>query len=771
MAVVSTRNLTASEVAPAEGLALLAQALLALRSTGDLGTACAIAGVCAMRALDATDYRLLHLDTRTGALRALDESGVETPCLPDSDGPVERALRDNAPTFDDGSAPAPRESGLWLDPPAALVTLPLLSGGHAQGVLLLSFTAPRQFTAADRTVAQTLADAMALTLERDALKRSLHEERQRTDSLEQRMNEGEEASSSLMSVVAHEIKSPLTAIKAYTEAMLDNLTNPHAPRERFLGIINDECDRLTRLVTDILDLSRLEAGQRPLRLARLGLDGMVREILDGFQIQSRAREVKFDLEIESTLTPEADPDLLRRLLINLVGNAIKFSPVGGKIRIQASERGEEWSCCVEDEGPGIPPDDVPHVFERFFRARNVNEKEIEGTGLGLAIARGIAELHGGRIWVQPLQPHGTRFCFSMPVRQLASPRARRIAKQVWIRADLRELFNHAVEMLAASMDADIVSLMLVDPDHGDLFIATSRGLEGQNLLGRRTSVRSGVAGSVAAWGQPLLVNNIETDRRFRRLNHPQYKTKSLLCSPLRVQGEVIGVFNVNNKISGAPFDEDDLSVLSQLIDRVASAVERAVAHPESPRIVTEAVEAVQSVTRLKREFLLGGHDLVHLARAVSRELGLPEAEADLIGYVASIHDLGMTRLHDRVGGSGALGFEQIQALASHPETSVEIIRPLDYLGQVRELILTHHERWDGTGYPRGLRGEGIPLGGRVLAVVDAYESMTHERAYRAPRSQEQAIAELRRECGTQFDPQVVEALVRVLEREEKGAKP
>jgi HD-GYP domain-containing protein (c-di-GMP phosphodiesterase class II) len=206
-----------------------------------------------------------------------------------------------------------------------------------------------------------------------------------------------------------------------------------------------------------------------------------------------------------------------------------------------------------------------------------------------------------------------------------------------------------------------------------------------------------------------------------------------------------------------------------LIDRVASAIERAVAHPESARIVSEAMTAVQTVTRLKRDFLLGGHELVHLARAVSRELGLPEAEADLIGYVASIHDLGMTRLHDRVGGSGALGFEQIQALSSHPETSVEIIRPLDYLGQVRELILTHHERWDGTGYPRGLRGEGIPLGGRVLAVVDAYESMTHERAYRAPRSKEDAIAELRKECGTQFDPQVVEALVRVLEREAQGA--
>ncbi|HTK32428.1 MAG TPA: HD domain-containing phosphohydrolase [Candidatus Saccharimonadaceae bacterium] len=769
MSVALTRRTPGPDLEPAEGLVMVAQALLALRSTADVGTACAVAGLCAMRALEANDYRLLRLDPRTGAVRTLEESGVESPCLPEPDGPVEHVLRESLSRFDDGHEESLREAGLWLEVPAALATLPLCSAGHAHGVLLLSFSSPRTFSAADRMVAQTLADALALALERDVLRRSALEERQRANQLEQRLNDGEETSSGLMSVVAHEIRSPLTAIKAYTEAMLDNLANPHAPRERFLGIINDECDRLTRLVTDILDLSRLEAGQRPLRLARLNLESLVRETLDGLMPQAKGRQIEFDLDVEKDLLPECDPDLLRRLLVNLVGNAIKYSPPGGTVRIHAQTRGEEWFAFVQDQGPGIPAEDMPHVFERFFRARQGSEHEVEGTGLGLAISRGIAELHGGRIWVQASPPHGSRFCFTMPVRQLATPRARRLARQVWTRVDLRELFDHTVEMVAATMDAEIVSLMLVDPEHGDLFIASSRGLEGQNLLGRRTSVRSGVAGSVAAWGRPLLVNNIETDRRFRRLNHPQYKTKSLLCAPLRVQGEVLGVFNVNNKNAGTAFDEDDLSVLSALIERVAGAVERAIAHPESPRIVSEAVDAVRSVTRLKRDHLLGGHDVVHLARATARELNIPDPDADLIGYVASVHDVGMTRMHERVAGPGALDREQVQALTRHPETSVEIIRPLEYLNQVRDLILSHHERWDGRGYPRGLKGDDIPLGGRVLAVVDAYDSMTRGRAHRAPRPREEAIAELRRAAGAQFDPQAVEALVRVVERESGGA--
>ncbi|HTM57719.1 MAG TPA: HD domain-containing phosphohydrolase [Candidatus Udaeobacter sp.] len=753
------------EVSPAETLSVLAQVLLALRSTADLGAACAIAGASAVDSLGASDYRLLRVDARSGALRAFDEAGAESSYLAQQGGPVEQVMRLEVPSFDPGTLDAEREDTLWLERPAALATLPLLAGGAVQGVLLVAFDRSRTFTASDRLFLLILADSIALTLERDELRRLLREERHRGVRLERRINETEESSSSLMSVVAHEIRTPLTAIKAYTEAMIDNLANPHAPRERFLGIINDECDRLTRLVSDILDLSRLEAGQRPLRLGRLNLQSLVHETLEGLEPVATARKVQFDVDVEATLTPEGDPDLLRRLLINLVGNAVKFSPISGRVKIHSRTRGDEWLGVVEDEGPGIPTEDLPRVFERFYRVPRPGTEQVEGTGLGLAIARGIVELHGGRIWAQSVEPTGTRFCFTLPVRQLASTRARRIARLIWNRIDLRELFDHTIEMVAAAMDAEIVSLMLVDPDQGDLFIASSRGLEGQNLLGRRTSVRSGVAGSVAAWGRPLLVNNIETDRRFRRLNHPQYSTKSLLCAPLRIQGEVLGVFNVNNKNSGDAFDSDDLSVLAALIERVASAVERAIAHPDSARIVTDSVEAVKTVTRLKREYLLGQHDVVHLTRALAHELGMSESEVDLLGYVASIHDLGMLRVPGH-GAPGPLEPAAIQDLERHPEVSMEILRPLEYLAQVRDIILSHHEHWGGGGYPRGLVGEAIPIGGRVVAVVDAFESMTRGRSYRAPKSRAEALAELRREAGRQFDPRVVEAFGRVLEREQ-----
>jgi HD-GYP domain-containing protein (c-di-GMP phosphodiesterase class II) len=317
-------------------------------------------------------------------------------------------------------------------------------------------------------------------------------------------------------------------------------------------------------------------------------------------------------------------------------------------------------------------------------------------------------------------------------------------------------------MVAATMEAEIVSLMMVDPDRGDLFIAASRGLEGSKLGTRRAAVRSGVAGSVAAWGRPVLVNNIETDRRFRRLNHPQYSTKSLLSVPLEVEGEVVGVVNVNNKTSRQAFDENDLALLAALVERVGGAVERAYAYPDIGRVVEEAAEAIRSITRLKREGLLGNRNVIGLARAVARELGMGPEEVDGLGYVAAVRDLGMAPLRERLAHIGPLDDDERHAVMQHPEVGVEMIRPLEYLGSVRELILSHHERWDGAGYPRRLSGAEIPLGARILSVVDAFDSMTSGRPYRPSRSVGEAIAELRGEAGRQFDPDVVEAFVRVV---------
>ena len=756
---------------------LVAEAVLALRATSDLAVSWDLARQHLHEALGSSHACLLRVDRRSGALFLCEESGVETPYLAERGGPVEWVMRNDRPRFDESvTEEMPCETLLWHQTPVSLATLPLVAGSTAYGFRLVAFDEAHMFDTQERLLLQTMADALGLAIERAHLRRALEDERAQSSQLERRLASSQEFSAEILNLVATELRSPLASVKAYSESL--EMVAPHAKstRTRFLGVIHEECDRMTALLADVSDLSRIEGGECTLRLASTTLKDLARAALDKLSEISHQRGVLLELEADETRV-EVDVDLMRRAIENLIQNAIEFSPLGGHVTVTLKGSADDWTCSVQDEGPPLPEEDLASAFEHFHRTRReppngspAASRGPHASRLGLAIARGILELHAGNLWVEQEpgvvggRPPGPRFCFHAPNRQTASARARRVARQALGRADLTPLFDAIVEMVAATLESSLVSLVLVDPDRGDLFVASSTG-HGGAVKGRRTALRAGVAGAVAAWGHPLLVQDIETDRRFRRLNHPQYNTKSLLSVPLRVEGEVIGVVNANNKQNGESFDEDDLGLLVMLTERVGSAIERACAYPDSDRVVEDALTTVRAMTRLKREFALGGRRAVKRSRALARKLGLPPAETDVIGYVASIHDLGMVRFGPETAHPNDLDEKQRNAVRSHPEVSVEILRPLEYLGQVRELVLAHHERWDGSGYPHGLAGDQIPLGARILAVVDAWESMTTPRPWRIAAPRDEAAAELRREAGSQFDPEVVEAFLALLDEE------
>ncbi len=752
-------------------LSLLAEAVLALRATTDISVAWSVAARSVTEALGATDARLLRLDPRSGTLARIEGGGVETPYLSEHAGPVEWCLRHERSRFDAGDHEALGvcETLLWTQPPGALATLPLLAGGVAHGFVLVAFPSLRTFTSQSKRFLQSLADALALAFERESLRRSLDEERARSARLERRLLAAQDAAAGLMSIVAHEVRSPLASIKAYTETLTANLDNPQAPRQRFVQVIEEECDRLSALITDVHDLSRIEGGEHTLRLGAAQASELVREAVARVRGEATKRNIAIRVDAADDPRVEVDLEMMRRVLANLLLNAVEFSPEGGEVRVAIEQRADEWICSITDDGSPLPAEDLGAVFEGFYRARRTGSSH-EGTRLGLAITRSLIELHGGRLGTdQPLDAQGdrrgARFICRVPLRPIASPRARRIARSLQSREDLEPLFEAIVEMVSTALDAEIVSLALVDSDRGDLFVASATGRGRDDMPARRVPLRSGVSGAVAAWGRAIRVEDIETDRRFRRLNHPQYHTKSLLCVPMRLEGEVVGVINVNNKRNGESFDDDDLALLVLLAERIAGALERAGAYPDSERVVADALDAIRCMTRMQRDLHLGGSAVVRLTRALARELGLAPSEVDLLGYVAQVHDVGMVRIESETAHTGHLDPRQRGAVRTHPEATVEILRPLEYQGAVREIVLAHHERWDGQGYPKGLAGEAIPMGARILAAVDAWESMTTARPYRAARPLGEALAELDRESGAQFDPEVIQAFRALIERE------
>jgi two-component system sensor histidine kinase VicK len=221
--------------------------------------------------------------------------------------------------------------------------------------------------------------------------------------------------------VSHELRAPLASIKAYTELLLDELEGDDRDlRQRFLKVIDQETDRLTELIGGLLDLSRLEAGQFVMKKEPLQVGEMVADIFGLFDIQAQGSRISLHADIQPDLPPIlADRELVNVLIKNLVGNAIKFSSEGGRVDVVAREEGATLILSVIDQGMGIPPDDLSHIFEKFYRVWSTTESGIKGVGLGLVLAKEAAEAHGGQIEVESELGVGSRFIVTLPIGEQA----------------------------------------------------------------------------------------------------------------------------------------------------------------------------------------------------------------------------------------------------------------------------------------------------------------------------------------------------------------
>ncbi|HEC62343.1 MAG TPA: histidine kinase, partial [bacterium] len=182
--------------------------------------------------------------------------------------------------------------------------------------------------------------------------------------------------------------------------------------EDSLKIIEEEADHLTELIDNLLDASRLQAGALAINLSEVALDALVERIVERFQTQSTRHNIEVDFSPDFPVIL-ADEDRLAQVLSNLLSNSIKYSVKGGDIQIVGQVRPDKIVVCVSDQGSGIAPEDIPHVFDRFYRASEAS-RTTKGAGLGLYLTRAIIEAHGGRIWVDPKPGGGARICFSLP---------------------------------------------------------------------------------------------------------------------------------------------------------------------------------------------------------------------------------------------------------------------------------------------------------------------------------------------------------------------
>ena len=217
--------------------------------------------------------------------------------------------------------------------------------------------------------------------------------------------------------VSHELRTPLTTIKGYAETLLEGALKEDQAFQ-FVQVIKRHTDRLTKIVEDLLMLSRIETKEFQLKMEAIPLRDFIDDVVEFVKEPAEKKKISLSRnEIPSSLAVQADRSYLEQILINLLDNAIKYTPEGGRVTVSAVEKdSKEIQFSVEDNGIGIPKEDLSRIFERFYRVDKGRSKELGGTGLGLSIVKHLVQAHGGRVWVESQLGKGSTFYFTLPKR-------------------------------------------------------------------------------------------------------------------------------------------------------------------------------------------------------------------------------------------------------------------------------------------------------------------------------------------------------------------
>lgn len=338
------------------------------------------------------------------------------------------------------------------------------------------------------------------------------------------------------------------------------------------------------------------------------------------------------------------------------------------------------------------------------------------------------------------------------------------------RGDLRRHISEAaLEGALSLMGSERGSLMLWNEQVESLEIAASRNVPAEHVSKFKLKPGEGIAGRVFEMGELLYVPAPQEDPAFVPSDPVPQRRLPMLSVPLCVQGKALGVLNVEQTPGAASLAEHNAKLLVLLADETAMALENLHLADDLQNFYLELVETLARAVDAKDSYT---HDHADRARAnarrIGRALGLPDEEIRQVEYAALLHDVGKIGIKDSILlKPGKLTKEEYEEMKRHATIGHEILRPVRSMGPVAEMVLCHQEWYNGQGYPNGLKGEQIPLGARIVAVIDAWDAMTSDRPYRKALPREKAIAELKEWAGRQFDPMVVETFLNLIESEAK----
>ena len=333
---------------------------------------------------------------------------------------------------------------------------------------------------------------------------------------------------------------------------------------------------------------------------------------------------------------------------------------------------------------------------------------------------------------------------------------------------LKRVLEEVMDSLIELMHAERGFLMLRNPN-GKLEDQVARGIDRSNLNKEDFKVSHTIVDKVVATGEAILTTNAQEDPRFEnQMSVAAYQLRSILCAPLKIKNDLIGVLYVDNRAHSGIFQEHELGLIKAYSDQAAVAIDNArlfdglqASNDELQKAYKATLEGWVHALDL-RDKETEGHTqrVTTLTERLAQSMGVGEADLVHITRGALLHDIGKMAIPDGILlKPGPLTAEERELIKKHPVYAYNMLKQIDFLKPAIDIPHYHHEKWDGTGYPEGLRGEDIPFAARIFPVVDVYDALVSDRPYRKGLPPEEVRERIRVDSGKHFDPKVVDAFM------------
>jgi len=608
--------------------------------------------------------------------------------------------------------------------------------------------------------------------------------------------------------VNHELRTPLTLILAPLKAVLEGRMGKLSPTLKdTLETMQRNGYKLLKLINNLLDLSKLEEGKMRLKVKAVDLVDFIPPLLASVKPLADQKQIRLFYQhpphpVDLTL----DPDQFEKVVFNLLSNALKFTPKGGKITIYIEEKDRTVVTTVEDTGIGIPANMLETIFDRFSQVDGSKSRAQEGTGIGLALAREIVLVHKGTIRAESELGRGSRFIVEMlrgeehydeevldrrtedlPIglrRRLTDteePRVqdivtdyRRLQLVDLERVDIEggridEAKVHDALILCIDDNPEVLKLMkMLLADEFDLELVTSAE---QGLRFVREKNPDLVLCDVMMPGMDghAFAKTVKGDETTKHI--PVILVTARTGAEMLAEGIKAGADDYISK----PFDSTELKarIRAQLRMRQMES-ELALVNKNLRMRTSDLVDQQRSLFLSTVKSLASAIDakdeytrhhstrVTEFSLKIAAKMGFSEKELGDLELASILHDVGKIAVPESIlNKPGKLTAEEFTLIKEHPVRGEAILSPVIELKEIARVVRAHHERYDGTGYPDRLKGREIPLGARIMTIADTYDSITSERPYRKAASHRYAVKEIIACSGTQFDPEVVQNFLEI----------